>query len=140
MNMVIPNEGKILLLDRALCTPGNAPEDYSCRLFQNNVTVADASTLADFTVATFTGYANVAVARSTFPTPSIVGAVARTISSVIPTFTCTGGASQTVYGWILVGVTSGKVIAGQNFAVPRVMSPGATEKLDPFQMDSQTLH
>lgn len=137
--MVVPNEGKIILLDRAFCTPANAPEDYSLRLFQNNVTVNDASTLADFVIATFTGYGNVSITRASMPTPTITANVAYTERATDPTFTHTGGASQTVYGWILVGVTSGKVLLGQNFDVAHLMSLGAVVTIDPFKVGLKTL-
>lgn len=138
MNMVIPNEGKILLLDRALCAPTNAPEDYTLYLFVNNVTVGDASTFADFTTATFTGGGGIAIARSSLPTPTITSNVAITTRATAPSWTNTGATTETAYGWILKGNTSGKVIAGQNFDTPRVMSPGATETLNPFQFSLKT--
>lgn len=138
MLMVAPNEGKILLLDRALCTPTNAVEDYSLRLFVNNVTVGDASTLGDFTIATFTGYANITITRASISTPTIVSNVAVANRATIPSWTNTGITTETAYGWILVGATSGKVIFGQNFDTPRVMSPGAVETLDPFAFKLKT--
>lgn len=140
MSMVIPNEGKVLLWDRALCAPTNAPEDYVVKLFKTNVTVVDASTLADFTIADFTGYADVPVARTAFPLPTISSNIAQTTKAAPPSFDCTGGASQTVYGWLLVGATSGKIIAGQNFTTPRVMVAGSNETLSPFTFKFQTFH
>jgi hypothetical protein len=140
MSMVIPNEGKLLWLDRALRTPTNAPEDYVCQLFQSNTTVVDASTLTDFTIATFPGYADVSVPRSAFGAPTISSNIAQTVVGASPSFDCTGGAGQTVYGWLLVGAVSGKIIAGQNFAAPRVMVTGANETLAPFTFKFQTFH
>jgi hypothetical protein len=138
MNMVIPNEGKILLLDRALCAPTNADEDYSLFMFTNNVTVVDASTLADFTAATFTGGGAISITRSSMPLPVIVANVAITTRATAPSWTNTGATTETCFGWILKGATSGKVIAGQNFDTPRVMSPGSIETLDPFAFKLKT--
>lgn len=136
MNMVIPNEGKAAWLDDLF--GGVAPEDFLVDLFQSNTTVVNASTAADFTIATFTGYNQVALARAGFSAAAIVANVAVTTSAVAPTFLCTGGAAQTVYGWILRGDTTGLVYAGQNFDVPRVMSNGISQALDPFAIRLKT--
>ena len=139
MNMVIPNEGKEKLLDWAIHDDGTGLEDYSLRLFKNNVPVANDSTLATFTQADFVGYANLSVTRAQMGSPAIVSNVAYRTRSSVPTFSCTGGSPQMVYGWILVSVLSGLVLAGQNFDTPRVMSSGATESIDPFKIGLQTL-
>jgi hypothetical protein len=124
----------------ALTGDGSTVEDFTCHLFSNNYTVVDATTLADFTQATFTGYSSVAVARADFSAPAITSNVAYANTSAPPTFTCTGGSAQLVYGWYLVGDSSGKVYAAQNFAAARNMATGATEQLDPFKFGLQTLH
>jgi len=138
MNMVIPNEGKLLWLYWALGTDGSDLEDFVVDLFSSNTTVVDASTATDFTIATFTGYAQVPVDRADFAAPSISSNVAIIDDSTFPVFTCTGGSPQTVYGWIMRGATSGDIVAGQNFDSPRVMNPGATESLDPFEFKFKT--
>jgi hypothetical protein len=136
--MVIPNEGKILLLDRAMCGPTNAPEDYTLSLFKSNTTVVDASVAADFTPAAFTGSGSISIARSSLPLPTISAGIATTTRATAPSWANSGVTTETVYGWILVGATSGKLIAGQNFDAPRVMAPGSIETLDPFQFKLKT--
>ena len=137
-NMVIPNEGKLLLAQRALRTATGDNENYVVDLFTNNYTPVDSSTGTSFTVATFTGYAQVAVASSAFNSAAIASNVAEIATSAAPTFTCSGGTSQTCYGWFMRGVTSGKVYAAQRFDVARVMSTGTTEALDPFKFSLKT--
>jgi hypothetical protein len=139
MNMVMPNEGKLKYQYWALCTNGSDLEDFVVDLFVSNTTVGNSSTAADFTIASFTGYAQVAVTRASLSAPAITSNVAYTSKSTPPSFTCTGGSSQTAYGWIMRGATSGKIIFGQNFDVARVMSAGATETLTPFQFGQKTL-
>lgn len=140
MNMVIPNEGKILWLNAALKLEMAGPfESWVVDLFTNNVLVSDSSTAAGFTLATFTGYAQVSVLRSQFAYPTITSNVAYTQRSSAPSFTCTGGSAQTCYGWIMRGATSGTIWAGQNFDVARIMSSGVTETLNPFKFGLKTL-
>jgi len=136
--MVIPNEGKLILLNNAMCVNTPGPEDFELALFVANVAVADASTFADFTLATFTGGSPIAISRASMPTPTIVSNVAVTTRATPPSWTNTGATTETAYGWILYGATSGKVIAGQNFDTARVMSPGSVETLDPFVFKLKT--
>lgn len=127
--MVVPDEGKILWLYWALCTDGSDLEDFTLKTFQNDYTPDDSSTASSFTVSSFTGYSNVSIARSSLPTPTITSHVAITTRSAVPTFTCTAGAGQNMYGWYLVGASSGKVVAAQRFDNPRVMAAGAQEQI-----------
>lgn len=140
MNMVIPDQGKLLWLNWMLPSDGSDQENFSVRLFQNNITPDADSVLGDFTIATFTGYASVPVDRSDFGGTFISAHVAYSDSAVVPTYTCTGGSAQTVYGWYMVATISNVVVAAQRFDSPRSMAPGATEALDPFTMALQTLH
>ncbi|MCE5292097.1 MAG: hypothetical protein LLG14_23040 [Nocardiaceae bacterium] len=138
MNMVIPNEGKTLALDRWLDPDGNPGEDWIVRLYSNNYTPVDSSTLASFTEATFTGYSAVLVEMNDWGAASITTNVAYSTSSVTPSYTCTGGGGQTVYGWYAEGATSGKVLAAQRFDTARSMTPGSVEELDPFRVAFKT--
>ena len=132
-NMVIPNEGKILWEYWALCSPGTDLEEFVIDLYQNNYTPVDGSSAGNFTVATFPGYAQVALLRANFSAPSITANVAYTQYSSAPDFSCTGGGGQLVYGWYMRGATSGKVLAAQAFAIARNMTPGASESINPLQ-------
>ncbi len=131
-NMVIPNGGKLLALDRWIDPAGTGGENWIIRLYSNNYTPVDGSTLGDFTEATFTGYAAVTLVAGTFPASSIVSNEAVTTYPTAPTFTCTGGGGQTVYGWYAEGATTGTVLAAQKFDASRALVSGASEKIDPF--------
>lgn len=132
--MVIPNEGKLLWLYWALGTDGSDLEDFVIDLYQNDYTPVDASTGADFTAATFTGYSQFAVARADFAAPAIASNVAVSDLTPFPDWTCTGGSMQTCYGWYMRGASSGDVLAAERFATPRQMANGAKLSLDPFEM------
>jgi hypothetical protein len=137
MNMVCPDEGKIQILDELFRIAG-ARDTFVLDLFQNNEVVDDASTAADFTIATFTGYAQVAIARDDWNVAIILGGDGVIDTLVAPEFECTGGASQTVYGWILRGAGTGIIYFGQNFDTPRLMAPAATETIDPMRIRAAT--
>jgi hypothetical protein len=138
MNMVIPNEGKELLLYWALGTDGSDLEDFILRLYKNDYTPVDGSSGANFTVSDFDGYMDLPILRANFDPVAIVANVAEIEYDTVPEFVCTGGAAQNAYGWYLLGDTSGKVIAAQRFDSPRSMAPGATERLDPFKIKLKT--
>lgn len=137
MNMVCPDEGKELILDE-LFRLVTARESFVLDLFQNNEVVDDDSTGADFTISTFTGYAQIAIARADFGVAVTVAHVGQITKTAAPTFTCTAGAAQDAYGWILRGAASGVIYFGQNFNVPRTISPGSIESIDPFRIKAKT--
>jgi hypothetical protein len=135
--MVMPDEGKIQALFELFSSTG-ARENFYVELYQNNYAPANNSTLSSFTAATFPGYLSVPVARGDFSFPVIVaneGTITRTIP---PIYTCTGGAGQLVYGWYMYGATSNKVYFAQQFAIPRNMTLGSSESLDPFTIKDKT--
>jgi len=137
-NMVIPNEGKIKWLQWALFSNGADFEDYTLELYQNDVFPGDASTKASFTAATFPGYVAVPVPRADFADAVIVANVAFSTCTFVPTFTCTGGTGQGVFGWFFYGATSNKCLAAQRFDFTRNMTPGVSELINPFQFGLKT--
>lgn len=141
-NMVFTSEGLLRVLANALWdVSGIYDEDWWIELFKSNTTVAYASQLSDFTLADFTGYSHYSFTRAMMIGVELsAGDTVRTKGVLNPTFSCSGGTAQTVYGWLAVGKTSTKVWFGQNFATPRVMNNGATEVLNPFLVYAQTLH
>jgi len=136
--IVIPNEGKLLLLYWSLVTDGSDLEDFVLDLYQNDYTPVDGSTGTDFTVATFSSYSQVAVSRASFSSPAIVANVAYTTSGATTEFICAGATSNTCYGWYLRGATSGTVIAAQRFNNARLMNDGAIETIT-FKIGGGTL-
>ncbi len=138
--IVIPNEGKTLLDEMSFADPSAITEDFVVDVYSNNYTPVNGSTGSDFTVATFTGYAQVSVPRASFGAAAIVANVAEITSSVIPTFSCSAGGGQTCYGWFMRGASSGKVYAAQLFSVARLLNAGASVLLNPFKLKLQTLH
>jgi hypothetical protein len=136
--MVILNAGKQLLLDQAF-GESSSPEDYVVDLYSNNHVPVDTDTAGAFTTAVFTGYAQVSVPRSSFGAATIVSNLAVLLSSVVPTFSCTGGGGQTVYGFYLRGASSGTAYLAQYFTGGRAITSGLSEVLYPFQIELGSL-
>ena len=113
--MLIPNEGLLLWLLWAFDDSDEVQEDFVLDLFQNNYTPVFTSTGANFTIATFVGYDQIALPRGSFSAPTAAAGVGTIVSSVSPTWNCTGGAGQLVYGWLMRGAESGKVLGCQTF-------------------------
>jgi len=97
------------------------------RLFKNNFTPTPANVVGDFTEATFTGYAAVQV-NSKFGSPyKVIDGEYQTDSSAF-TFSCSGGSSQTVYGWYLTFFDGAVTTVRKSgvFTTPFVMTTGAS--------------
>jgi hypothetical protein len=131
-NMVIPDAGQLLWLTWALIDSGETLESYTLHLYSNDYTPVQDTVTESFTEATFPGYSAIDYARDDFGAPATVDDIAVSTLSPTPTWTCTGGGGQLIYGWYLVGATSGTCLAAQQFAAPRNMTTGSTETLDPF--------
>jgi hypothetical protein len=115
-----------------------AGEDLNVSLYTNNYTPVDGSVTANFTEATFAGYVPRVLSNGSMDNSTIVADVAVGHFGSAPTYTCTGGSPQTVYGWFLTGDSSGLTYLAQKFDTPRVMNTGAVEALDPFNVKLKT--
>jgi hypothetical protein len=133
MDMVIPNGALVFWLQWAFNNTTDPYEDFVIDLFSNNHTCAVTDTAGTYTTATFPGYAQVAIARSTFGSATATGGLGTIVSSVTPLWNCTGGSGQLVYGWFLRGATSGQLLACANFASARNMLPSTSESLGAYQ-------
>lgn len=135
MAATIPNEGEVQLLTEQL----GAGENWLLGLFKSNLTPGEADTAATYTAAEcdFTNYARKTLTRSisagtwqtvTSGAPtgawSAEAAVAKSTYGAAPqSWTC-GATGNTVYGYFLLGATSGKLIMAEAFAAPRTLASG----------------
>lgn len=133
-NIVIPNQGTIDDLDswRPNLNAG------SVRLYTNNYTPIHTSVPANFTEATFVGYAP--VSPPGFAAAFLNGfGQAETDSGVI-TFTFTAGVGTvTVYGWFLTNLAGTKVLAATKFLVPIVLTPVAPSLSRVIQLTAESI-
>jgi hypothetical protein len=104
----IPNEGETSILENAF--KNTTPEAFTLKLFSNSATLANSNTAAAFTESAISGYAAKALARASF-SAAVPGSPSSISYSAAQTFNFTG--SGTIYGYFIVGATSGKVYAAE---------------------------
>lgn len=111
MTLLVTNNGEGIAL--AALVNKTAPQDLKLKLFKNNYTPLEASVTADFTEADFTGYSEKSFVAAnwvvTEGAPSNAAYAAQTFTS------SANQTSQSVYGYYIVQVTSGKVIWAERF-------------------------
>lgn len=137
MDWVIPNEGKTLILDEVFRL-ATTREAFSLRQWTTGGPVDDDSALADFTICSYPGYSNVAIARADFSAATETADIGEIVKTANPVFTCSGGAGESVGGLLLVGATSGKIYAGCNYSPTITMVPGATDTINPLKVQDKT--
>lgn len=119
--IVMPSAGRIEALRRFLYA---GPENLSLRLFKNDYTPVEASLTTDFTVADFTGYASQTLtasqSASTWAVPTDSSGSANSIYGSSP-ISWTAASDQTIYGWYLVGVTSGITYLAERYEEPQLL-------------------
>ncbi len=84
-------------------------ETINLKLYNNNITPGTATDLVDFTEVTGGGYASKILGTTAW---TVTGSVATTSPQL---FTFTSGVGQ-IYGYYLVGNTTGKLIASERFS------------------------
>ena len=113
---LIPDEGMVVLQDKMNSVGLIA--GYTLRLFQNNFTPSKSSVFSSFTVATFSGYAGVAI---TWGAGSISANISTALAPAAVFTRSIGATSNTIYGWYLTDSGGTKVIACNLLAAPKVM-------------------
>ena len=114
---VLLNQGEDIMLQAAVNKL--AGQNLILRLFKSNTTPAEADTEATYTEATFTGYAAITLTGASWTaTP---GAPSQ-VTYAEQTFTSSADqTAETIYGYYLTQVTSGKAIAAERFATSYVI-------------------
>jgi hypothetical protein len=106
---VIPDAGENKLV--AISVGKEAQENFTLKLFTNDYTPVEGSVAGSFTEATFTGYSAKTLTTSSWTVASAIASYAA------QTFTSTAGSqNQSVYGYYIVGASSGIIIAAERFA------------------------
>lgn len=116
MSLKVPDLGEALMMGEWLS--GIAPT-LQMRLYQNNYTPVDASVLADFMIATFSGYASVAV---TMGAPVSAANKAKSTATSASVFTHNGGGTMnTIYGYYIVDTVLNEVLWAERFGSSQTM-------------------
>lgn len=121
MALVVPDLGEIELLTKLLINTTDT-EDYIVRLYQNSYSPDNTTVVGDFTEADFTNYTAKTLARSDWASPTTVGTKAES-STTTQSWTC-GTTGNTVYGYYVVGSTSGVCLWAEEFAASRILVDG----------------
>lgn len=105
MSLVVPYVGEVVNLDSMLRLA--SPEAQILRLYANDVTPSASDVATTYVEASIPGYAAISLARSSW---GAAGTSAGVTSASYPqqTFSFTG--SGTVYGYYVVGATSGTLL------------------------------
>mgnify|MGYP006280979447 CR=1 FL=1 len=134
MALVVPDLGEIELLTKLLKNTTDT-ENYILRLYQNNYTPIGSTVVGDFSEADFTNYTEKTIARGDWAAPSTVATKAES-SVTAQSWTC-GATGNTIYGYYVVGSTSGVCLWAEKFAAQRILVDGDILNLTPkFNLSS----
>jgi hypothetical protein len=120
MPLVIANVGELELLDKMLKDALTVDEDYTLKLFNNNVAPTQASIASTFTETAFTGYAAKTLTRTGWSAATTVSNKAQSSYSQ-QSWTC-GATGDTIYGYYVIGATSSTLLWAELFASPRIVA------------------
>ena len=118
---VVPNCGEEQLLQLALGK--DAQEDTTLKLFTNDISPSEASVVGDFTEAAGGGYAAKTLAKATWTVAVVAGVATGTYAKQTWTFTGALNGSATIYGYFIIGATSGVLIAAERAATVDQFAP-----------------
>jgi hypothetical protein len=138
MSLKVVNEGELELLDKCLKDALSVDEGYTLKLYKNDYTPTNTDTSASYTVANFDGYADQPLTRAGWNAATTNGSgEAESTYSIEQSWTCNSG-TQTIYGYYVLGATSGKVLWAERFTTTRTLAAGDMLKMTPkFTLRSQ---
>lgn len=129
MTLVVPDVGEVELLDKMLKDALSVDESYTLKLYKTDVTPAESDTAGSYTVADFTDYANKTLTRSGWAGASTAGGTTTT-SYAQQSWTC-GATGNTIYGYFVIGTTSGVLLWAEKFATARTLASSDVLNLTP---------
>ena len=100
MALNVPDVGENLALE--MMVNKTAPQDLTLKLFKNNITPSDTDVAGTYTESTFPGYASIAITGASW-NAAAAGSITNGTQRV---FTCSGAASESVYGYYMIQTTS----------------------------------
>ncbi len=114
MALLVPDVGEAYLLSAFV---GKQPATVPVlKLYKNNVTPAETDIHSTYTVATFTGYADISMSSTGSWTVS--GTAPTMIAYPQQTFTCGAnlGATEQLYGYYVIATTSNTLLWAERFS------------------------
>lgn len=112
MALLVPNHGEGDGLKAFL--NHTAATDPILKLFKNNITPAETDTAATYTVADFTGYADITMTGSSW---TVTEGAPTNGAYAQQTFTASAGSqNQPIYGYYVTRTTSGRIAWAERFS------------------------
>jgi hypothetical protein len=124
--LVLPQVGALEFLQEYLTTYGTSAQYH---LYQNNITPGQATVLADFVEADFSGYAG-GINAANWSAPVIVSGHAKALANMISWTHNGGGVSNNIYGYYVLAFNGALLWAERDPNAPRLMQPGSP----PYQL------
>lgn len=124
---LVPDEGEREFLRKCF----KVDEDVYLRLFKNNITPSEGDSVATYIEATFTGYSQKTLAKASWGTPATVGGTSSITYGSAQTWTSSDPTAQAIYGYYIVGVTSGILLFAERFGTARNINNGETITFTP---------
>ena len=131
MAAVLMNKAEERALAFLIGKAGYTVRTLILKLYQNDVTPAEDDVVGDYTVATFTGYADAALASGDW---TITGTTPTLATCAQKTFTSSAGSqNQTIYGYYVVTDTDNELVFAERFSdAPRtIVNNGDLSNLKP---------
>jgi hypothetical protein len=120
--IVVPDEGKVFLLDYLVRAAAGDVDDFWLRIWRNDVPITNATVRSDLTEANFSGYSPVQLVRASWTAPAVVdGSAQSTWGTTFLQFLASSG-SQTCYGYFVVDADDNFVLWGERFTSPKLVS------------------
>lgn len=117
MTLVVPDVGEDIMLQHALGK--TAIENLTLKLYKNDITPGESDTAGTYTVADFTGYSNVTLTGASW---TITPGAPSSAAYAQQTFTSSANqAAQTIYGYFVVGASSGTLYWSERFSSSQVI-------------------
>lgn len=130
MTLKVVNGGELLLLEWAMTDDSTvAPENLSLKLYTNDYVPVDTTVAGSLTEATFTGYSAKTLSRGGWTGPSTNAQGKAEISYPEQSWDATS--AETVYGYFVIGATSGTCVWAERFAGARALGASDTIKVVP---------
>jgi hypothetical protein len=127
MPLNVPDVGENAILE--MIVNKTAAQNPVLRLFQNNITPSDTDTAGAYTESTFPGYSAITLTGASWNSAAS-GSIAFGSQQ---TFTCSGSASQSVYGYYITQTSSGILLWSERDASApfAIANSGDAVKLTP---------
>jgi hypothetical protein len=103
MSLNVPDVGENIVV--GCLVNKQTPQDLVLRLYKNNITPSDTDVAGTYTEAAFTGYAAITLTGASWSAPA-----SGVTSYAQQTFTASGAAAESIYGYFLTQASSGILV------------------------------